>query len=72
MLVIPAVTGMQVAKSFRQTIFAAPAFGIAAVILGLLLSLALPNAAPGSAIVIVGLAMLAGVVALKKAVAFVS
>ena len=37
----------------------------------LLLSLALPNAAPGSAIVIVGLAMLAGVVALKKAVAFV-
>jgi zinc transport system permease protein len=72
MLVIPAVTGMQVAKSFRQTIFAAPAFGIAAVVLGLLLSLALPNAAPGSAIVIVGLAMLAGVVALKKAVAFVS
>jgi zinc transport system permease protein len=72
LLVVPALTGMQVARSFRQTIVAAPLFGIVATVLGLLLSLLLPNAAPGSAIVLVALATLALTIGLKKVVGFLS
>lgn len=66
LLVIPALTSMQVARSFKQTILTAPIFGLVAVVLGLLLSLVVPNAAPGSAIVLVALAVLALTMGLKK------
>ena len=72
LLVVPALSSMQVARSFKQTIFISPAFGVAAVVLGLLLSLVVPNAAPGSAIVLVALAMLLGAMLLKRLGTFLS
>jgi zinc transport system permease protein len=72
LLVVPALSSMEVARSFRQTIFISPMFGVAAVVLGLLLSLVMPNAAPGSAIVLVALALLLGTMLIMKLKTFLS
>jgi zinc transport system permease protein len=72
LLVVPALTSMQVARSFRQTILSAPLFGVLSVVGGLLVSLLIPNAAPGGAIVLVALAILGLTVGLKKMVSFLS
>lgn len=65
LLVLPALTSIQVAQSFRQTIVFAPIFGLASVLLGLLLSV-LTDTAPGSTIVLIGLGILLLVVLGKR------
>jgi len=60
LLVLPGLAAVQAAKSFRQTIVLSPVFGLTSVIVGLLLSLVL-DVAPGSTIVLTGIAILAGV-----------
>lgn len=61
LIVLPALTSVQIARSFSQTIMLSPLFGIASVVLGLLFSLIL-NAAPGGTIVLSGLGLLALVI----------
>jgi zinc transport system permease protein len=56
--VLPALTSIQVAKSFRQTVILSPIIGLVSVTLGLLISIGL-DAAPGGTIVLTGLAILA-------------
>ncbi len=58
LLVLPALTSIQVAKSFRQTVILSPIIGLVSVTLGLLISIGL-DAAPGGTIVLTGLAILA-------------
>ncbi len=58
LLVLPALTSTQLAKSFRQTIILSPIIGLVTVIVGLLLSLII-NSAPGGTIVLTGIGMLA-------------
>jgi zinc transport system permease protein len=72
LLVLPALTSMQLSRSFRQTILLAPVFGVASVVLGLLLSILMPHAAPGGAIVLVALSLLLLVLVTKRAVSFIS
>jgi zinc transport system permease protein len=52
LMVIPVVTAMQIAKSFRRTLFYAVGFGLISVILGLFLSYYLGLAAGGTIVVI--------------------
>jgi zinc transport system permease protein len=66
LLVLPALTSIQVARSFKQAMLLSPVFGTLAVMLGMLLSIIEPRAAPGGSIVLVGLAILLIVVVLKK------
>ncbi|HEY6238262.1 MAG TPA: metal ABC transporter permease [Thermoplasmata archaeon] len=65
LLVLPGLTSIQVARSFRQTVALAPVFGLASVLVGIFLSL-LIDVAPGSTIVLTGLAILVGAVVAKR------
>jgi zinc transport system permease protein len=66
LLVLPALTSLQIARSFKQTILMSPLFGLASVILGMFFSIIEPNAAPGGTIVLVGLALLLAAMVAKK------
>jgi zinc transport system permease protein len=65
LLVLPALIGTQVAKSFKQTVILSPIMGLVTVTLGLLISIII-DAAPGGTIVLTGLAILAAVFAGKR------
>jgi zinc transport system permease protein len=65
LLVLPALTSTQIAKSFRQTVILSPIIGLITVTLGLLLSLII-NSAPGGTIVLTGIGILAIVFVVKK------
>ena len=56
LLVLPAVTSVQLSNSLRQTVILSPVFGLLSVILGLLASIILDTAS-GATIVLVGLAI---------------
>jgi len=58
LLVLPALTSMQIARSFKQTVLLSPIFGSLSVIVGMLVSIIQPHAAPGGTIVLVGLGLL--------------
>ena len=58
LLVLPALTSMQITRSFKQTILISPIFGLGSVVLGMFFSILQPHAAPGGTIVLVGLALL--------------
>jgi len=64
--VLPGLTSMQIARSFKQTILMSPIFGLVSVVLGMFLSIIEPNAAPGGSIVLVGLALLVAAMAAKR------
>jgi zinc transport system permease protein len=66
LLVLPALTSLQIARSFKQTILMSPLFGLASVILGMFFSIIEPNAAPGGTIVLVGLALLLAAMVAKR------
>lgn len=66
LVLLPGLISVQLARSFKQTFLMAPVFGLAAVIFGLMLSITVPNAAPGGAIVLVALAMLVTVGGVKS------
>jgi zinc transport system permease protein len=57
LLVLPALTATQIAKSFRQTVILSPIIGLVTVTVGLLLALII-NSAPGGTIVLTGIAIL--------------
>jgi zinc transport system permease protein len=57
LLVLPALTATQIAKSFRQTVILSPFIGLVTVTVGLLLALII-NSAPGGTIVLTGIAIL--------------
>jgi zinc transport system permease protein len=65
LLVLPALTSTQIAKSFRQTVILSPIIGLITVTLGLLLSLII-NSAPGGTIVLTGIGILAITFVIKK------
>ena len=65
LLVLPALTSTQIAKSFRQTIILSPIIGLLMVTIGLLLSLVI-NSAPGGTIVLTGIFILAIAFVAKK------
>jgi zinc transport system permease protein len=65
LLVLPALTSTQIAKSFRQTVILSPIIGLLTVTVGLLLSLII-NSAPGGTIVLTGIAILAIAFVAKK------
>jgi zinc transport system permease protein len=65
LLVLPGLTSIQIARSFRQAMVLSPVFGLVSVIVGLFLSLFL-DAPPGSTIVLAGLAVLLCVIGAKK------
>jgi zinc transport system permease protein len=65
LLVLPALTSIQVAKSFRQTVILSPIIGLITVVLGILVSIII-DAAPGATIVLTGLAILAIVFAIRR------
>jgi zinc transport system permease protein len=64
LLVLPALTSTQLAKSFRQTVVLSPIIGLFTVIAGLFLSLFL-NSSPGGTIVLTGLTIL-GIILISK------
>jgi zinc transport system permease protein len=65
LLVLPALTSLQVSRSFKQTMILSPVFGLLTVVLGLLLCIIL-DTAPGATIVVVGLAIFLFVVVGRK------
>lgn len=65
MLVVPVAASMQISKSFKSTMLNSVAFGLAAVILGLVTSYYL-NLAPGGAIVVFSVMILLLVIGTKK------
>ena len=65
LLVLPALTSTQIAKSFKQTVILSPIIGLIAVTVGLLLALII-NSAPGGTIVLTGIAILAIVFVAKR------
>ncbi|OLD02288.1 hypothetical protein AUG19_07925 [archaeon 13_1_20CM_2_54_9] len=65
LLVIPALTSLQVSRSFRETVLLSPVFALASVILGMLLSLVL-DIASGATVVVTAMLILAVVLAAKK------
>jgi len=65
MLVIPVATSMQISKSFKSTMLNSVAFGMLAVVAGLIASYYL-NLAPGGAIVVFSVIILLVVIASKK------
>lgn len=65
LLVLPAITSLQISRSFKQTMILSPVFGIVSVVLGLMLSIIIDSAS-GATIVVVGLAMLLLIVTYKK------
>jgi zinc transport system permease protein len=56
LLVLPAITSVQLSNSLRQTVILSPVFGLLSVVLGLLASIILDTAS-GATIVLVGLAI---------------
>jgi zinc transport system permease protein len=66
LLVLPAITSLQVSRSFKQTMILSPVFGVVSVVLGLILSIILDTAS-GATIVVVGIAILLLIVTGKKA-----
>jgi zinc transport system permease protein len=70
LLVLPALTSIQMARSFKQTVILSPILGLATVVLGLLISIIL-DAAPGGTIVLTGLAIFALVLMTKRTQTFV-
>jgi zinc transport system permease protein len=67
LLVLPALTSMQITRSFKQTILVSPVFGSISVVLGMLFSIVQPHAAPGGTIVLVGLVLLLAAIVANKA-----
>lgn len=65
MLVLPGLTSVQVARSFRQTMLFSPVFSLASVVVGIFLSLVI-DVAPGPTIVLTGLGILLLVVTVKR------
>jgi len=65
LLVLPGLTSIQIAKSFRQTIILSPLLGLVTVVLGVLISIII-DAEPGGTIVLTGVAILAITLAAKK------
>ncbi len=65
LLVLPALTSIQLSKSFKQTVVLSPMFGLTSVVLGLLLSVMLDTAS-GATIVLVGLLLFGTVLAAKR------
>ena len=65
LLVLPAVTSMQVSSSFKQTVILSPVVGLLSVILGLCASVILDTAS-GATIVLVGLALFLLSVLIKR------
>ena len=65
LLVLPALTSTQIAKSFRQTVILSPIIGLVTVTVGLLLALII-NSAPGGTIVLTGIAILGITFATKR------
>jgi zinc transport system permease protein len=69
LLVLPGLTSIQVARSFRQTMILSPAFGLTSVAVGILFSLVL-DVPPGATIVLTGLGILTVVIVLKAVIAW--
>jgi zinc transport system permease protein len=69
LLVLPGLTSIQVARSFRQTMLLSPAFGLTSVVVGILLCLVL-DVSPGPTIVLTGLGILMLVIVTKKLTAW--
>lgn len=65
LLVLPALTSLQVSRSFKQTMILSPAFGLLAIVLGLLLCIIL-DTTPGATIVVVGLTIFLFVIVGRK------
>jgi zinc transport system permease protein len=65
LLVLPAVTSIQLSSSFRLTVILSPVFGLLSVVLGLCASIILDTAS-GATIVLVGLAIFLLALAIKK------
>ena len=65
LLVLPAVTSVQVSKSFKQTMILSPIFGITSVIIGLPMSIILDTAS-GATIVLTGLGIFLAVLGVKR------
>jgi zinc transport system permease protein len=65
LLVLPGLTSIQVARSFRQAMVLSPAFGLVSVVLGILLCLII-DVAPGPTIVLTGLGLLLLVIVVKR------
>jgi zinc transport system permease protein len=65
LMVIPVAAALQIARSFRQTIWYAVGFGVAAVVIGLVAAYYL-NLAAGGAIVLVALALFLGALAWRR------
>jgi len=69
LLVLPALTSIQLSKSFRQTVILSPIIGLITVISGMFMSIII-DAAPGGTIVLAGLAILGTVFLLKRIQSF--
>jgi len=67
LLVLPGLTSIQMARSFRETMILAPVIGLTTVVVGMLLSLAW-DVAPGATIVLTGLGILLLVMVSRKLV----
>ena len=65
LLVLPAVTSVQVSRSFKQTMILSPVFGIVSVIIGLPMSIILDTAS-GATIVLTGLGIFLAVLGAKR------
>jgi zinc transport system permease protein len=65
LLVLPALTSIQVSKSFKQTIILSPVFGIASAFLGMFVSLIL-DIASGATIVLTAMAIFVAVLVAKR------
>jgi zinc transport system permease protein len=65
LLVLPALTSIQVTRSFRQTVILSPIIGLTTVIFGLLMSIIL-DASPGGTIVLTGLVILGTILIVKR------
>ena len=65
LLVLPALTSIQIGKSFKQTIIMSPIFGIASAFLGLFVSLIF-DIASGATIVLMAMAIFVAVLGAKR------
>jgi len=65
LLVLPAITSVQLSNSLRQTVILSPIFGLLSVILGLIASIILDTAS-GATIVLVGLAIFLFALTIKR------
>ena len=65
LLVLPAITSVQLSKSLRQTVILSPIFGLLSVVLGLIASIILDTAS-GATIVLVGLVIFLSALTVKR------